>query len=68
MKQMLSYRTYFANTDWNMFRDSSDGIDEYTTSVTGFINKCIDDVVSTDVIDCTYIPQPEVILYRQHPH
>jgi hypothetical protein len=24
-----------------------DGIEEYTTSVIGFINKCIDDVVST---------------------
>ena len=30
-----------------MFRDSSDAIEEYTTSVTGFINKCIDDVVPT---------------------
>ena len=29
----------FASTDWNMFWDSSDGIEEYTTSVTGFINK-----------------------------
>jgi hypothetical protein len=28
-----------------MFRDSSDGIEEYTTSVTGFIIKCIEDVV-----------------------
>ena len=28
-----------------MFRDSSDGIEEYTTSVPGFINKCIEDVV-----------------------
>ena len=37
----------FASTDWNMFRDSSDGIEEYTTSVTGFINKCIEDVVPT---------------------
>jgi hypothetical protein len=27
-----------------MFRDSSNGIEEYTTSVNGFINKCIDDV------------------------
>ena len=34
----------FASTD-NMFRDSSDGIEEYTTSVTGFINQCIEDVV-----------------------
>ena len=25
----------FASTDWNMFRDSSDGIEEYTTSVAG---------------------------------
>jgi hypothetical protein len=30
-----------------MFRDSSDGIVDYTTSVTGFINKCIEDVVPT---------------------
>ena len=37
----------FAITDWNMFRDSSDGTEEYTTSVTGFINKCIEDVVPT---------------------
>ncbi|KAM9422393.1 vacuolar protein sorting-associated protein 33B-like isoform 1-T2 [Salvelinus alpinus] len=35
----------FASTDWNMFRDSSNGIEEYTTSVIGFINKCIDNVV-----------------------
>ena len=37
----------FTITDWNMFRDSSDGFDEYTTSVTGFLNKCIQDVVPT---------------------
>ena len=37
----------FARTDWNMFQDLSNGIEEYTTSVTGFINKCIDDVVPT---------------------
>ena len=30
-----------------MFRDPSNGIEEYTTSVTGFINKCIDDIVPT---------------------
>lgn len=35
----------FASTDWNVFWDSSDGIEENTTSVIGFINKCIDDVV-----------------------
>ena len=37
----------FASTDWNMFHDSSDGIEEYTTSVTGFIDKCTEDVVPT---------------------
>jgi hypothetical protein len=37
----------FASTDWNMLRDSSDVIEAYTTSVTGFINKCIDDIVTT---------------------
>ena len=30
-----------------MFWDSSNGIKEYTTSVIGFINKCIEDVVPT---------------------
>ena len=49
---MLSYRTLLLS-DWNMFRDSSDGIEEYTTSVIGFINKCIDDVVPTVTV-CTY--------------
>ena len=34
----------FDSTDLNRFRDSSDGIEEYTTSDTGFINKCIGDV------------------------
>uniref|UniRef100_A0A673ZE27 Reverse transcriptase domain-containing protein n=1 Tax=Salmo trutta TaxID=8032 RepID=A0A673ZE27_SALTR len=36
-----------------MFRNSSDDIEEYTTSVTGFINKCIEDVVPTVTV-CTY--------------
>ena len=35
----------FAITDWNMFRDSYDDIEEYTTSVTRFINKFTEDVV-----------------------
>ena len=51
----------FASTDWNMFRDSSSGIEEYTTSVIGFINKCIDDVVPTVTV-CIYPNQK-----RQHP-
>ena len=37
----------FVSTDWNMIRDSSDGIEEYPTSVIDFINNCIDDVVPT---------------------
>jgi hypothetical protein len=37
----------FASTDWNIFWDSFNDFEEYTTSVTGFINKCIDDVVPT---------------------
>ena len=37
----------FACTGVNMFRDSCDGIEEYTTSVTCFINKCIEDVIPT---------------------
>ena len=30
-----------------MFYDSTNGNEEYTTSVTGFINKCIDEIVPT---------------------
>ena len=30
-----------------MFQDSSDGIEEYTTSGIAFINKCINDVITT---------------------
>jgi hypothetical protein len=46
----------FSSTDWNMFWDSSNGIEEYTTSVIGFVNNCIDDVVPT-----VTVPQPEAI-------
>jgi hypothetical protein len=38
---------YFASTDWNMFRDSSAGIEELPTSIASFINKCIDNVAPT---------------------
>ena len=41
---------WFASTDWNMFQDSSDGIEEYTTSVTGFNNKCIKDVPTVTIL------------------
>ena len=37
----------FASTDWNIFQDSSDGIEEFTTWVTSIINKCMDDIVPT---------------------
>ena len=40
----------FASTDWNMFQDSSDGIEEYTTTVIGFINKCIEDIIPTVIV------------------
>ena len=53
MKQILSC---FASTDWNMFQDSSNGIEEYTTSVIGFINKYINEVVPTVTV-CTYLNQ-----------
>ena len=51
----------FASTDWNMFWDSSNDIEEYTTSVTGA-------VMTSSQSDCTYISQPEAMDYRQHPH
>ena len=48
-----------------MFRDSSDGIEEYTTSVIGFINKCIDDVVPTVTVR-TYPNQKQCITGSIH--
>ena len=51
----------FAITDWNMFLDSSDGIEEYTTSVTGFINKCIEDVVPTVTVHTYPNQKPWII-------
>jgi hypothetical protein len=50
MKQDAKLQDCFAITDWNMLRDSSDGIEEYTTSVIGFVNKYIDDVVPTVIV------------------
>ena len=50
---------YFSSTDWNMFWDYSDGIEEYTTSVTGFINKVYRGCHPHS--ECTYIPQPEAM-------
>ena len=47
MKQMLSYRTVLLLQTGICSWDSSDGNEEYTTSVTGFINMCINDVVPT---------------------
>ena len=55
----------FASTVWNMFRDSSDGIEEYTTSVTGFINKCIEDVIPTATVR-TYPNQKPWITFNIH--
>jgi hypothetical protein len=52
----------FSSTDWNMFRNSSDGIEKYTTSVTGFINKCIVNVVPTVTVR-TYPNQKPWITY-----
>ncbi|CDQ57170.1 unnamed protein product [Oncorhynchus mykiss] len=45
VKQMLNYRTVLLSQTG--ICSGSDGIEEYTTSVTGFINKCIEDVVPT---------------------
>ena len=41
----------FDNTDWEMFcKASNNNTDEYADSVTGFIKKCIEDVVPTKTV------------------
>jgi hypothetical protein len=56
---MLSYRTVSLAQTGKCSR-----IEEFTTSVTGFNNKFINDIVPQS----PYIPQPEAMDYRQHPH
>ena len=46
MKQMLNYRTVLLHRLEHV-PGFSDGIEEYTTSVTGFINMCIEDAIPT---------------------
>ena len=48
-----------------MFQDSSDGIEEYTTSVTGITNMCIKDVVTTVTVS-TYLNQKPWITGNNH--
>jgi hypothetical protein len=56
MTQMLRYRTVLLAQTGICSQDSSNGIEENTTSVTSFLNKCIDEVVPTVTI-CTYPKQ-----------
>ena len=44
--------TTTTTVDWNMFRDSADNINELTTSITGFIRKCIGHVIPTVRVPC----------------
>jgi hypothetical protein len=50
---------------WNMSLDSSDGIEKFTTSVAGLINKCIDNIVLTVTIH-TYPNQKPWITGKIH--
>ena len=58
MKQMLCYRTVLLAQSGICSRDSLDGIMEYTTSVNGFINKCIDDVLPTVTVSTYHNQKP----------
>ena len=55
----------FNITAWNMFQYSSYGTEEFTTSVTRFINKCIDDIVQTVTVG-TYPNQKPWITGKIH--
>ena len=47
MTQMLHYRAVLRAQTEICNQESSNGIEEYTTSVIGFVNNCINDVVPT---------------------
>ena len=57
---MLSYRTVLLAQTGICSGILPYGIEEYTTSVTGFINKCIEDVVPTETVH-TYPNQKPLI-------
>ncbi len=45
----------FASTDWQIFKEAATragevDLDEYASSVTSYISKCVDDVTSTRII------------------
>jgi hypothetical protein len=46
----------FTSKDWNMLQDSSNNIEEFTTSGTGFISKWIDDDVPTLTVHTVHSP------------
>ncbi len=64
MKLQQLCKTVFECTDWHMFRDAAVqenhiNLEEYTSSVTSYIRKCVDDVVITINKDNKITPQPE---------
>jgi hypothetical protein len=63
MKQTRGYKT--GSTDWDMFQDSSHTIEEFTTPLKGFINKCIDDVIP--IVTIQMYPNHKNMDYRQYP-
>ena len=52
------YSSMSSEESQNMFRDSSNDIEENTTSVTGFINKCIEDIVHSVTVHTYPIQKP----------
>jgi hypothetical protein len=54
----------FTSTAWDIFWDSSDNIEEFTTTVTGFINKCIRQCCPHS--DYKNTSKSKTMHYRQH--
>jgi hypothetical protein len=63
MTRMLCYRTVLLAPTGICSRYSSDGIEDYTTSVTGFINKRIDNIIPTVTIRTYPNQKPWIIDY-----
>jgi hypothetical protein len=61
MRWMLNYRTVLLAQTGISSGIPFNGIEEYTTSVTGFINNCFDNTVPTVTV-CTYPNQKPWII------
>ena len=49
-ESIMQLQGCFESTDWSLFKESSDSLDEYMDAVTAYVNFCIDSCVPKKLI------------------